>query len=220
MKKILLLIMILLIPIVTALGQELPECQRKMQPKDIPCNIITSYTPSDGCNKNITIFNSSGDIIQVGNYGVYTPTCNYTMNISDVGTYQYNSSIEDGVFTIEGDNDIMILVVFGILILFNLLLVYLPFKITFSKHKAANFVIRHFVWISAILFFWFNITMLRQVAQTWGLGIDSFLLTYWWIFTLLTFASVFIIVYVSFIGAMKIMKDVKLQQRFGEFDND
>lgn len=194
----------------------LPECQRWHNVKDVPCSIITSWTPDTGCIVPIEIWNSSPGIVQTGNFSAFVPNCNFTWTIIEVDTYQWNSSIQSGIITLKGEEDEMILVTFGILIIFNLVLVYLPFKVRFSQHESGNYIVGRLIWISSVLFFWFNITMMRQVAVDWGLGIDNFLEVYWWIFTLLTFMCVFIMIYVMLIGTMKLIKEAKLKVRMGD----
>lgn len=91
--------LIILVPLISAME----ECQRTEEPSDIPCNIITSYKPGDNCAEyNLTIFNSTGISVQNLTWGNYTPFCNATFNITETGTWVWNSSIESGIIVVEG----------------------------------------------------------------------------------------------------------------------
>lgn len=215
MKKITLAILILvLIQIAAALP--LKECGRFMQPKDIPCNIITSWKPSTGCNTKITIFNSSGDIIQVGNFSLFTPKCNYTMNISTLGTFNYNSTIQDGVWTTRGDDATMIFSITIFLLLINGVLFILPFKTKFTASEAGNYMVSRLMWMAALLVLWFNTTLFRQLALDWGLGIDNFLWVYWWVFTITVWIVIFSMCYIMVVGTRKLVAEAQMRKRMGQ----
>ena len=207
-----LLVVLILIPIAYAI----PECQRVTTVSDIPCNIISSWTPSGNCGDyNLSIYNSSGVILQNKTWGDYIPFCNVTFNISSpLGTYHYNSTLEDGIIELVGD-EAMILSITIFLLAINALVFALPFWVKFSKSEAGNYIVRRLMWIASILLLWFNTTIFRTMAQDNGMNIDNFLLAYWWMFTLGAFASVFIMTYVMVVGATKLMKESKMKIRMG-----
>ena len=214
MKKIVILIVMLLIPLVYSI-----ECQRITQVKDIPCDVITDWMPPLPCsNYNASIYNSSGDIVILKQYGDYIPYCNFTFNISKVGTYHYNSTILDGIITVEGEDDNMISVVIFFLMVVNAVVAFLPFKVTFTESKAGDYMVKRMFWIAAILLLWFNMTLIRQLSSDWGLGIDAFLSTYWWIFTLLVFAAIFITAYVMTVGSLRLFHEAKRRKRMGDYE--
>lgn len=194
------------------------ECGRFQQVKDIPCNIITSYKPLNDCNTySVIIYNQSGNNISTLSFGNYFPTCNFTFNYTKLQTYIWNSTIESGVITVEGDDENMIIILGAFLLLINLGLAYLPFKVKrFSISPAGDYVIKRMFWIAAILLLWFNMTLFRQLSSDWGLGVDNFLRAYWWIFTLAAFACVFIMCYVALVGALKLMKEARMKKRLGD----
>jgi len=195
----------------------LEECPRYANLKDIPCRIQSSYTPSEGCiGQNITIYNSSGVNVQNMTWGSLLPSCNATFNITELGTFSYNSTVENGIINIQGEEEEMILVIALFLIGINLLVFALPFWVRFSKSEAAHYVVKYLMWIAAVILLWFNTTIFRQLASDWGLGIDNFLTGYWWIFTLLAISSIFLMVYIGLVGMLKLMKEAKLKERLGD----
>lgn len=80
------------------------ECQRVQDVNDIPCSLISSWKPSTGCNITIDVYGEDGTLVQNINWTDSQPYCNASFNISTIGTYTYNSSIEDGVVNVEADN--------------------------------------------------------------------------------------------------------------------
>ena len=99
MRK-LLLIILLMLPIVYG---ALDECQGVEEPSDIPCAIISTWSGSDGaCSGEIKVYNATPTNIINLSWSSYATVCNATFNISDIGTYYYNSSIEDGIVVVEG----------------------------------------------------------------------------------------------------------------------
>lgn len=210
MKALTFLIVLMIFPIV--LGD---ECLREMTPNQIPCQIISSWKPTS-CTGNLQVYNQSNVNIVNFTWGEYPPVCNATWNISQVGTYHYNSSIEDGVITINGDDDNMILGVLIFLFIINLVLFILPFTTNFSNSKAGNYVVKRGFWIASVFILWFNMTLVRQLSYNWGLGIDNFLRVLWWILTMISWGCIFILVYVALVGGIKLQKEAKMRKRMGE----
>ena len=79
-------------------------------------------------------------------------------------------------------------------------------------------MVKRMFWIAAILLLWFNMTLIRQLSMDWGIGIDYFLATYWWIFTIMVFASILITTYVMAVGSIKLFKEAKMRKRMGEYE--
>lgn len=214
MKCTLILMCLLILPIAIALE----ECPRYASPQDIPCEVRSTWKPSTGCMGGLDYYNESGIEVFNTSWTDLPPYCKANFNYTSIGTVCGNSTIDDSCITIQGENDNMILAISLFLILLNALIFALPFWVTFSKSEAANYVVRRMMWMAAILLLWFNTTLFRQLASDWGLGIDNFLLVYWWVFTLGAFATIFIMCYVMVVGAMKLMKESKLKERMGEYE--
>lgn len=112
--------MILLVPLIYGLE----ECGRFQKVQDIPCNIINSFHPSetalggDCSDFNVTIFNQTNEPVLNITWGDYIPFCNATFTPTSVGTYIYNSTLEDGIITIfQEDNMLAIVIGSGIVIM-------------------------------------------------------------------------------------------------------
>jgi len=204
--------LLLLIPIVIGLE----ECPRFAYPKDIPC-VIKSTWDAD-CLGNFTFYNESGSLVYNTLWENSKPYCQAVYNYSNIGTFCGNSTIEDSCITIQGENDKMIMAITLFLLGINIFTFALPFWVNFSESEAANYVVKRMFWVGSLILLWFNTTLFRQLASDWGLGIDNFLIAYWWIFTFGIFASVLIICYIMVVGAMKLMKEAKLRERMGEYD--
>lgn len=211
MKKILLLIVLFLIPVAIALE----ECPRYAYPKDIPCEIRSSWKPTT-CSANMSFYNETGTNVYNTSWTELNPYCKAIFNYSEIGTLCGNSTIEDSCITIQGDDDQMILLIGLFLIGINIIVFALPFWVRFSVSEAGNYIVKRMFWIAAVLLLWFNTTIFRQLANDWGLGIDNFLLGYWWIFTMAAFSTILIMCYVMVVGAVKLMKEAKLKERMGE----
>ena len=99
MRILILMVLLILIPL--ALAYE--ECQRVQDPADIPCEIISSWKPSN-CTAIITIYNETPEFVDEINFTESTPFCTALFNISTHGSYTYNSSIEDGVIVVRSSD--------------------------------------------------------------------------------------------------------------------
>ncbi len=150
---------------------------------------------------------------------------NISKNLTDYGSYPYtinctSEKICQGDCQVEikadcGEKGKMETAIILVLIVINLFVFFLSLLVSFSKNKAADYVVRRLLWTSGIFFLWFNMTIFRTMAINYGLGIDNFLEAYWWMFTLGAFAGVFIMVYVSTIGVIKLMKQINFDKRMG-----
>jgi hypothetical protein len=126
LKKLLLvaLCMMLIIPIAFALK----ECQRVQTVSDIPCIVISSWNPGTCSNYNVTIYNANGVIIQNATWQTYLPVCSFNFTITTLGTYNYNSSIENGVITVQEDSNMQIGLVIAIGLIITLFM-WLAYKL-------------------------------------------------------------------------------------------
>lgn len=212
MKRSIIILALIFLPIVLALE----ECPRYAFPKDIPCEIRSTWTPATGCYGNLSYYNETGNYTYFTLWSNSSPYCVATFNYTALGTVCGNSTIEDSCITIQGDDEQMIIAITLFLLGINVLVFALPFWVKFSKSEAGDYVVRRMMWIGAILLLWFNTTLFRELASKWGLGIDNFLLGYWWIFTMAAFSTIFIMTYVAVVGAIKLTKEAQLKKRMGD----
>jgi len=207
----LILIALVLIPIVMSI-----ECQRVMEPKDIPCTIISTWKPSDGCIKGLSIYSDSGESLHNTTWKTSTPYCNFTFNISDQGTYIYNSSIDDGVVVVQSEDNMTSLGVIIFLLALNSVLFGLPFFVKFSKSKPTDFVLKNFMWVLAWVILTFNTTILATLADNAGLGITRELFVFQWFFL----KGIYILCIVIFLRTMllvpKLLKEKRDARRMGQ----
>lgn len=193
------------------------ECQRVTLPEDVPCTISSTWRPTD-CGATIRIFKNN-TIIKNMTWTNGTPFCTFVFNLTALGMYQYNSTIETGVITLEGSN-MMDFTVILFLLIFNIAVFLVPYFVKqFTSNIGTDYIIRHLFWMGGLIFLWFNTTILRQMASTAGLGIDAQLAGYWWFFTILVVIVIFAMVYVTAVGAIKLSQEVKFHERMGDNEN-
>lgn len=140
----LLLFIVFLILISTTIYSD--ECSRTINPDDVPCQVISTFLPSGGCNVNGTVFTDNGTIRQSFTWNESLPFCQFSWNISSpASTYVYNSSIETGVITVEvEDNMLSIVLSFMFIIAF-----YVFIGVSHSRNGFARF----FCWGLALIEF-------------------------------------------------------------------
>ena len=84
--------------ILAAAAFGLEECMREENPSNIPCLIITSWTPPASCDTySLDIYNESGKFLVSKTFGDIGDSgrCNITFNYSKQGQYHLNSSLGD-----------------------------------------------------------------------------------------------------------------------------
>lgn len=222
MRKCILILIAMLIIIPTAVAI---CCEKNKE-----CIIAETCQDAACGNCSITVYNRTGTVIipqstmEVVNQYVYNH--NASTSLTKYGTYPYainctNNKICQGDCQVElkadcGEKGKMETGIIFMLIIINLFIFVLPFLVSFSSNKAADYVVRRLLWIASIFILWFNMTIFRTMAVNYGLGIDNFLEAYWWVFTLGAFAGILIMVYVTTIGAIKLMKQINFKRRMGD----
>lgn len=211
--------MILIVPMVSAICCE----------KNKDC--IISETCQDGNCGNCSLAAYERDGIEriphtsMERITSYTYIYNATRNFTTFGIYPYSINCTTGEVC-QGDCYVevkadceekgkMETAIIWVLVAINLFVFILPFLVSFSNNQVTNYVVRRLLWIASIFILWFNMTIFRTMAVNYGLGIDNFLVAYWWMFTLGAFAGIFLMVYVTAIGAIKLMKQINLKRRMG-----
>lgn len=82
-------------------------------------------------------------------------------------------------------------------------------------NNATNYIIKRMFVLSGFVILWFNTLIIRHMAISYNLGIDTFLETYWWFFTILMFGVIFMGMYFTTMGALKMAKEAKINKRMG-----
>lgn len=128
MKKtiILTLVLILIVPFISAESAELNNCKGTMFQNEIPCLLLLPVnqlvTP---CNTLTTsVYNNGSTLLYTETMGIYSPfKCNNTFRQTDFGTYTGQYGTED-TFTIvveEDKNQEVYLYIFSLIIFFILI---------------------------------------------------------------------------------------------------
>lgn len=128
MRIYLLLMILAIIPMTAAI-----ECQRDMVKDDIPCTIYSSWKPVAGCTGQLDVYIPNGTLVQNINWQQSAPFCHATFNISEVGTYIYNSSINDGVIVIEAEDNMLSIILLQMFLVSFFILIGIPHKVGFTK---------------------------------------------------------------------------------------
>lgn len=200
-----------MIPIVYSM-----ECMRITEPKDIPCIIYSTWKPTTGCSGDIEIFSENGTLVETTTWQDSIPYCNATFNITEEGTYAYNSTIEDGIVVVESEDNMTSLGIIIFLLILNGALFYIPFKIQFSKSKPTDYTIKNIVWVLGWVILTFNVTIFATLSDNAGLGITHELLVFQWIFL----RAIYILMIFIFLKTMatvpKLLKEQRIAKRMGK----
>lgn len=202
--------------VLVPLAMSQDECQRKMEPRDVPCQIISSYLPLDGCNKTLEVYNTSGGMMQTKNWSLMVPFCNASWNISTQGTYVYNSTIESGVVVIQSEENMTSLGVIFFVLILNLVVFLLPMFFQFSENEILNNVMKKMVWIGALLFLAFNTTIVVSLADNAGLGVNAELFLYQQIMLWAIYVSMIFLFWNVVVSTLKMWRIKKIKKTMGE----
>lgn len=211
--------MLSLILIGTSIALE--ECKPVAEPRDIPCRVTSTWNYTPPCSDyNITVWNQTGDNVKNYTMGDFSTSglCNFTFDISNAGSYKHinprNGDVGD--ILVEADDKVMAFGIIIFLMSLNIIVFILPFIVNkFSNSEAANYIIKRLIWLTSIILLWYNMTIFRTMASDFGLGIDNFLYGLWLFFTLGMFVVVFLMVYYTTVGAIKLAHEAKLKRQMG-----
>lgn len=213
--------MCLMIPLAFAL----PECQRETKLADIPCIQYSSWFPGSCSSYGIGVFNETNQSIQNLTWSNSIPLCSFTFNISTTGTYVWNSSIDSGVITLVGGDDMASFTVIGFLALVNIVLFLLPFFVRFSFFKDGimgdiiDYITKRAFWMISILLFWFIFLMVAEVGVRQNLGLNEPLDTLVIVFTLGLLIMMGWLLISMIRVPLKMWNNYLRQQRLGEIPN-
>lgn len=202
----------------------IPECHRETPLRDIPCIVYSSWKPADCTQYNVTVYNSTNATVQTATWQNSIPYCYFILNISKTGTYPWNSSINSGVYTITGGDDMASFTVIGSLLVLNLVIFLLPFFVKFGmfegiKGEIIDYVTKRCIWVISGLFFWFNFLMIADIGIQQNLGIESGLRMLVNLFTLCLWILIGWLFFTMIKVPLKMWNQYMKKVRMGEIPN-
>lgn len=206
------MVMLLVIISVTAIE----ECQRHQLPKDLPCMIYSTWKPIDCAAYNITVYNSTDEVIQIRPWGNLTTICNTTFNLTQGGIYFYNSSIESGIIEIEAEDNMTSLAITIFLLLFNIGIFILPAFFRFSSSEMWHKIIAKCIYIFGMALIVFNLNVFVKLADNAGLGINDQLFLYQRYIMWGLYVAMIFLFYNMITSALSMWKLEKKKKRMGE----
>lgn len=174
-------------------------------------HIYTGQTNSVEHQFDYSFIISKSNFTKIGLYP-YVLQCNNSLfggAVSDSLDVKEFSGGENVYDPISGFSVIIFLLVINIAVFF------LPFIVKL-KSPSTTYVLKGMLYITSIFLLWFNITLVRVMSLNNVLGIDDFLIAYWWFLTLCCIAGVFIVVYITAIGTLNLFKETQINKRMGE----
>lgn len=111
MRIQIILLMLVLIPAVYGLEM----CQTPTTPNDIPCMVVSTWK-YDNCNvTQAVIYNETPALVSTRNFTDHSVRCNFTWNITTLGSYWWNVSNSDsGSIIVEVDETMGFAVIVGL----------------------------------------------------------------------------------------------------------
>ena len=192
------------------------ECQRTMEPKDIPCIIHSSWKPSGGCTGGLSIYSENGINVENISWTESVPFCNATFNITEEGTYIYNSSIEDGIIIVGSEDNMTSLGIIIFLLLLNFALFYIPYKFKLNKNKVVDHIMKYITWILGWTILAFNTTIFASLADNAGLGITHELFVFQWFFLKALYILMIALFFKMMLMVPKLLKEQRTERRTGQ----
>lgn len=199
------------------------------------CIIVETCQDAACGNCTITIYNGSGTLeIPQSNMKLvtfYTYTYNASTSLNKYGVYPYainctNNKICKGSCQVDvkqecEEKEGMTTGIILFLLALNVGIFVTPLLIKqFSKNEVTNYIVRRMLYMAGIIFLWFNLLILRVLAESFALGIDKLLEAYWWFFTLAMFIVIFASMYFMVIGAIQLSKQAVIKKRMGHEDGE
>lgn len=136
----LIILMLLMLPLVTALI----DCKDIETPNDIPCVIRSTWDYSNCSTTEVKIYNSTPSLISTRNFTDYGDSgrCNITWNITEKGSYFWNISNGDTGSLIVRDENMELAMIIGLGIVIITLL-YIAFHLD-KTHLALKILLTVF----------------------------------------------------------------------------
>lgn len=215
-----LIVILFLIPSVMSFS----ECQRETPLRDIPCVQWNSWSGASCGSVAIAIYNASNDSVQNLTWQEGVPFCYFVFNISSVGIYPYNSTIDSGSITVIGGDDMASLTIIGVLLLLDIAIFLIPFFVRFNygdtiKAEIIDYITKRAFWLLAIFLFYYIFLMAADIAIQQNLGIEAGLRGLVHIFSLGIFIALGWLFAMCIITPARMLKDHVQRIRFGDQKN-
>ncbi len=218
MKKWQILLIIMITTISTATALE--ECTRVEEPRDVPCQITTTWVYPNACNTYTSVvYNNTGENFinyTMDTFGIY---CNVTWNISDEGSYYYNiSSGDSGLIIIEKEKDEMATLAVTLLIMSITIGVFALPKIVkrFSENEILNTTLKGLCIVFGLLLLSLSVVMVVTMADEADLGVSQELFRYLWIVNWATYLTMMIVVLSFGLKVLQLWTAKKKREGYGE----
>lgn len=198
----------------------LEECKEIATPSDIPCRVTTTWEPSLPCSQYmVRIFDDNGTNLSVKNltgFGV-TSFCQFNFTFTDHGDYPYNITTGDtGNILVQSEDEMTSLAVTLFIMAINIALFVLPSFISFNKNPVLDNLMKKMTYIGGLLFLAFNTTIIVSLADNAGLGINTELFRYQWLFLWGIYFSLLFLFWNMIVSTIKLWRIEKIKKRMGE----
>jgi len=206
-------------PIVTALLL----CDNPVTPNDIPCSIVSTWEYDDCNGTEVKIYNSTPNLTSTRNFTEWLPTrlCNFTWNISDKDTYVWNVTNGDSGYVIveEKDDQMASLGVIIFVMAIASAVFFAAFKVRFTGHELADYIIRKCLIIFGLFLMSLNTTIVVTIADTFGLGVNRELFRYLWIINWTIYLAMIMLFWTTITGTLKLWTTLSKMKRMGNYRN-
>ena len=162
------------------------------------------------------LFNLSNTTInKTGFYG-FTMHC----NTSSLGGYltSYFEATSDGLDPERGWNESTALAVILFVLLINIGVFLLGFRVDFIKASVGNLIIKRCFILLGVYLMMMNSAIMFNLANLAGLGINDFMIRYIWFFGWGGYLMMAYVALKTLVDALNMAKDVSTQQRMGDDD--
>ena len=209
-----------MIPLVIAVE----ECQDIMEPKDIPCMIISNWEYDSCTATTLEIYNSNKTLVDTINYTDYGVGgfCNVTWNITTRDTYYLNVSNKDTLsITVQSEDEEMASISITIFILLVTgALFWLSAKKELLKNRYADFIVRKSFIVLGIFLMILNSAIMATIAENAGIGLTQEMFFFMKLFGYLGYPAMAYLAFSTLIRSLKEWKIEKRNKRTGEEDGE
>jgi len=212
-------ILILLMVLMTTTAAALELCQTPTQQKDIPCTIQSTWEYPE-CNiTQAKIYDSNGTQALIVNFTDFGASrrCNFTWNISTVGSYFWNVSIGDSGHLIieQGDDEMASLGITIFILLIAGVVFFFAFKREVHPNKYANLIIKRSLLVLGIYLMILNSAIMATIAEAAGLELTKEMFFFMNLFGFLGYPAMILLMLSALIQSMREWKIDKAEKKAG-----